>query len=115
MSSNYNMYCRPTILIVNQGNHRIIKKWCSNKWKVEEFNVEALVKEIKKAGMRVAANYMIGFPDETEEEIQETIEFAKRNMSYGLDASNFFLEDAQTKYLNAILDKIAKKIRTSNA
>ena len=32
-----------------------------------------------------------------------------------LDASNFFLEDAQTKYLNAILDKIAKKIRTNNA
>ena len=30
-----------------------------------------------------------------------------------LDASNFFLEDAQTKYLNAILDKIAKKIRTT--
>jgi len=27
-----------------------------------------------------------------------------------LDASNFFLEDSQTKYLNAILDKIAKKI-----
>jgi len=32
-----------------------------------------------------------------------------------LDASNFFLEDTQTKYLNAILDKIAKKIRTPNA
>ena len=32
-----------------------------------------------------------------------------------LDASNFFLEDGQTKYLNAILDKIAKKIRTTNA
>jgi transcription antitermination protein NusB len=32
-----------------------------------------------------------------------------------LDASNFFLEDTQTKYLNAILDKIAKKIRTTNA
>jgi len=31
-----------------------------------------------------------------------------------LDASNFFLEDSQTKYLNAILDKIAKKIRASN-
>ena len=29
-----------------------------------------------------------------------------------LNASNFFLEDSQTKYLNAILDKIAKKIRT---
>ena len=32
-----------------------------------------------------------------------------------LNASNFFLEDTQTKYLNAILDKIAKKIRTTNA
>ena len=32
-----------------------------------------------------------------------------------LDASNFFLEDSQTKYLNAILDKIAKKIRMKNA
>ena len=32
-----------------------------------------------------------------------------------LDASNFFLEDSQTKYLNAILDKIAKKIRLTNA
>ena len=31
-----------------------------------------------------------------------------------LNASNFFLEDGQTKYLNAILDKIAKKIRITN-
>ena len=32
-----------------------------------------------------------------------------------LNASNFFLEDGQTKYLNAILDKVAKRIRISNA
>ena len=31
-----------------------------------------------------------------------------------LRASNFFIEDGQTKYLNALLDKISKKIRTSN-
>jgi len=31
-----------------------------------------------------------------------------------LTASNSFLEDAQTKYLNALLDKISKKLRTSN-
>ena len=31
-----------------------------------------------------------------------------------LNASNFFLEDSQTKYLNALLDKISKKIRTTN-
>ena len=32
-----------------------------------------------------------------------------------LDASNFFLNDTQTKFLNALLDNIAKKIRSSNA
>ena len=32
-----------------------------------------------------------------------------------LDASNFFLEDSQTKYLNAILDKISRKIRNNDA
>ena len=32
-----------------------------------------------------------------------------------LNASNFFLDDSQTKYLNALLDNIAKKLRSSNA
>ena len=31
-----------------------------------------------------------------------------------LKASNFFIEDEQTKYLNALLDKISKKIRNSD-
>ena len=32
-----------------------------------------------------------------------------------LNASNFFLDVSQTKYLNALLDNIAKKIRLNNA
>jgi len=31
-----------------------------------------------------------------------------------LKASNYFIEESQTKYLNALLDKISKKIRISN-
>ena len=31
-----------------------------------------------------------------------------------LKASNYFIEDSQTKYLNALLDKISKKIRISD-
>ena len=31
-----------------------------------------------------------------------------------LNASNFFLEDSQTKYLNALLDNIGRKLRSSN-
>tara|TARA_B100001057_G_C22809280_1_gene934740 strand:+ start:553 stop:957 length:405 start_codon:yes stop_codon:yes gene_type:complete len=32
-----------------------------------------------------------------------------------LDTSNFFLEESETKYLNALLDNIGKKLRTNNA
>jgi len=32
-----------------------------------------------------------------------------------LNASNFFLEDSQTKYLNALLDSLGKNLRNSNA
>ena len=32
-----------------------------------------------------------------------------------LNSSNFFLDDSQTKYLNALLDKVEKKLRSSNA
>ncbi len=32
-----------------------------------------------------------------------------------LNASNFFLSGSQTKYLNALLDNIAKKLRSTNA
>ena len=31
-----------------------------------------------------------------------------------LNASNFFIEDAKTKYLNALLDKISKNLRFTN-
>tara|TARA_B100001063_G_scaffold26128_1_gene19975 strand:+ start:70 stop:474 length:405 start_codon:yes stop_codon:yes gene_type:complete len=32
-----------------------------------------------------------------------------------LDSSNFFLEVSQTKYLNALLDNMGKKLRSKNA
>ena len=31
-----------------------------------------------------------------------------------LNASNFFIEESQTKYLNALLDNIGKKLRSNN-
>ena len=37
---------------------------------------------------------------------------AKIIISEYLRASNFFIDDKQTKYLNALLDKISKKIRS---
>ena len=39
----------------------------------------------------------------------------KSIMKEYLDAANFFLKDGQTKYLNALLDNVGKKLRSPNA
>ena len=73
------------------ANLRIIKKWCSNKLALDRFDPVALIKTIKKHKIFVAANYMIGFPDETRKEVETTVNFAKKMYQYGFDASNFYL------------------------
>jgi len=73
------------------ANPRIIKKWCSNKLALNRFNPVDLIKSLKKYDIHVATNYMLGFPDETREEIETTINFAKKMYHHGLDASNFSL------------------------
>ena len=70
---------------------RIIKKYASNKWNIEKSDVTSLIAACKDYGFRIAGNFMIGYPDETKEEIFKTINYAKNRMSEGLDASNFFL------------------------
>jgi len=79
------------VLPFESGNLRIIKKWCSNKLALDRFDPGELIKTIKKYGMYVGTNYMIGFPDETRSEVEGTIKFAKKMQSYGLDHSNFYL------------------------
>jgi anaerobic magnesium-protoporphyrin IX monomethyl ester cyclase len=82
---------RDIVLPFESSSPRIIKKYASNKWNIQRSNVSDLIKECKKAGLRVAGNFMIGYPDESREEIMSTIAYAKDRMSDGLDASNFFL------------------------
>ena len=82
---------RDIVLPFESSSPRIIKKYASNKWNIQRSNVTDLIKECKKAGLRVAGNFMIGYPDESKEEIMSTISYAKDRMSDGLDASNFFL------------------------
>tara|TARA_R110001606_G_scaffold396540_1_gene570855 strand:- start:2754 stop:4304 length:1551 start_codon:yes stop_codon:yes gene_type:complete len=73
------------------GNGRIIKKWASNKWDVENTNIKGLIKAFTDNNIKMHANYMIGFPDETKEEIENTIEFAKQNVEWGITTSGFFI------------------------
>jgi len=73
------------------GNSRIIKRWCSNKLALDRFDPGELIKSLKKHDVNITTNYMLGFPDETKEEIENTIKFGKSMMDFGIDVSNFFL------------------------
>ena len=79
------------VLPFESGNLRIIKKWCSNKLALDRFDPGELIKTIKKHKMYVGTNFMLGFPDETRKEVEETVKFAKKMQGYGLDHSNFYL------------------------
>ena len=79
------------VLPFESGNPRIIKKWCSNKLALERFNPGDLISMINKYKIKVGTNYMIGFPDETMEEIKITLNFARQISKYGIDSVHFGL------------------------
>ncbi|MFT7835675.1 radical SAM protein [Saccharothrix sp. BKS2] len=73
------------------GNLRIMRKYASNKLNVEKADLRGLIIAMKEYGFQLYGNYMMGYPDETMEEIQNTIDLARDHVSYGLDAANFFI------------------------
>jgi radical SAM superfamily enzyme YgiQ (UPF0313 family) len=73
------------------GNPRIVQKYANNKWDVERADIVGLIKAYNEYGITIAGNYMIGFPDETREEIQQTINMARKHREAGLDSANFFI------------------------
>jgi radical SAM superfamily enzyme YgiQ (UPF0313 family) len=78
-------------LPIESGNDRILKRWCSNKWDINNTDMPALIKAFNDEGIRIDANYIIGFPDETLEECKNTIEYARENAKLGVDSSCFFI------------------------
>lgn len=44
--------------------------------------IERVIRDLSEAGIGVRANFMFGFPGETEEDFKETLEFLKRNKNY---------------------------------
>jgi radical SAM superfamily enzyme YgiQ (UPF0313 family) len=72
-------------------NPRVQKKWNSNKVPLTRFDPVSLIKMIQKYKIKVGTNYMIGFPDETREEIETTINFGKKMKDSGINYQNFTL------------------------
>ena len=73
------------------GNLRVMRKYATNKLNIEQADIKALIAACKDYGLRIAGHYMLGYPDETLAEVETTINMAKDHVSYGLDATNFFL------------------------
>lgn len=82
---------RAISLPIESGNQRIIDYYASSKWDITRSDIDGLIRELNDRGISSGCNYMIGYPDETEEEIQTTIEIARGHMAAGAKSANFML------------------------
>ncbi len=72
------------------ANQRILDRYATRKWRTDRLDTIDLVKTCNEVGLTVGGNFMIGYPDESREEIFTTIEFAKRHVDAGLNVALFF-------------------------
>lgn len=70
------------------GSKRIVEKYASRKWSSELTDEVTIVQTAKRLGMTVGGNYIFGYPDETYDELTETIMLAKKHMDAGMDRAN---------------------------
>jgi radical SAM superfamily enzyme YgiQ (UPF0313 family) len=69
---------------------RLLAQYSTSKWNPHKTDIEAMIKACLAVGIRTAGNYMIGYPDETLEEIFGTIMMAKRHVSQGMNHAQMF-------------------------
>ena len=76
---------------VESGSQRILKKYATNKVLLDRMDVVGLMKIISDQKILAPVNMMIGFPDEDEKEIQESIDLAKKLKNAGAPYVTFFI------------------------
>jgi len=76
---------------VESASKRILKLYATNKVNLDRMNLFSLMKTMSDIGIQAPVNMMIGFPDETEQEINLSIDFAKKLMDYGAPYVTFFI------------------------
>jgi anaerobic magnesium-protoporphyrin IX monomethyl ester cyclase len=69
---------------------RLLAKYSTSKWNPERTDIEKMIRSCLDVGIKTAGNYMIGYPDETLEEIFSTIMMAKRHVSQGMNHAQMF-------------------------
>ena len=76
---------------VESAAKRILKLYATNKVNLDRMHLPLLMKKMTDLGIQAPVNMMIGFPDETEEEINMSIDFAKILMDNGAPYVTFFV------------------------
>lgn len=74
---------------VESGSQRIIDKWVSGKISHDVYDISALIKKANSVGIIVSSCYLIGYPDETYDELAQTLLMAKKHMDAGSTYVNF--------------------------
>lgn len=76
---------------VESGSQRILDKYATAKLNLKTTNLVKLVQVASKVGITSPLNMMIGFPDQTEAEIMESVDLAKRLIDAGAAYCAFFI------------------------
>lgn len=76
---------------VESGSQRVLDKYATGKLHLPTMDIVEMVKIARKVGITCPVNMMIGFPDETEEEIMMSVEYAKRVVDAGAKYCSFFI------------------------
>lgn len=73
------------------ASQRIIDKYSASKWNIKKTDTEKLFRALEETDLKTSGNYMIGYPDETADEIFNTILMAKHHVDQGLNYALFFM------------------------
>ena len=76
---------------VESGSQRILNKYASAKLKLSIMDVVELTRIAVDIGIICPVNMMIGFPDETEEEIMQSVDLARKLIGVGSPYVTFFI------------------------
>jgi anaerobic magnesium-protoporphyrin IX monomethyl ester cyclase len=76
---------------VESANNRIVRKYANGKVNHDRMNLPELMTSLRNVGIKCPVNIMIGFPDETREEMYQSFEMGKRLMAAGAPFVTYFV------------------------
>ncbi len=74
---------RKLVFPVESGSQRVIDKWVSGKISHTKYDIPLLIRKAQTLGIDVASCYLIGYPDETYEELIQTLTCAEEHRDAG--------------------------------